>query len=777
MNFRNFFKTLKKKNNDYSMATFGALVKIPKRENYSDETSNLKIDGCKNVFLDILSQNMTLTSNHLHDNNIQNELNMNLELLMNLSMNEEKEILSNEEKRIRSLIVYAKLELYLKKIVELENQIKFKIIALGELQKELLRNVKIKHIINRRNCIKDEINNLLGILCILENQKYAIYHKVEACSTEFKTINMKDGNIKSNYLDMRYQKLVEYADVLLTDKEIDDANNFSEVANKIASLERFLEIYVYKNNIDIDEARILLKEDANFLIESAINYVKPKEFNADDLRKLEIRFRVFDEFGKDIVSMEDLYNLYKLKFDYTVVDIYKNHDKPLFLSIEDEQRDFIEYSIYGQIIMEMIEDLLTDKGRRLSKQFGTQNENFWLYFNSMLNPSNNNIENSIHHEYDVNDILTNNLSLAFLLATHSFQLDEFFHKYKIETPQYLQKVISVDTSNNHDNFSLEEKIPLDTFIKIFQTLSKLYYVDHHTRRSISGVRVKTLADYAILEYYQKNILITLSNLYPMIYDDSLEYRSYAYDKYHHMPEGINCLLRLQEPSRLTPVRLHIIDMLSETLDNKYVYTPQSLRELNTSFFDNIKSMIDLILNEGLEKFYIDKRSNLIKVKRLVIPSTLEIKEYDIKGKDDFSKEKKSLFGFDSQYLKTINFTNFKESIILNDKEKLKNILSKVISIKANGLKYSCECSLERIIVWVQEYGVGNYFAVNKVDIEKIIKDVTSSNYGIYTKAVKYDYEKRIFIDLVVEKIIALIYKESGFMICNNENTKKLTRKR
>ena len=775
MNFRKFFKVLKKKNNDYAMANFGSLVKIPKRENYSDEASNLKIDECKNNFLNILSQNMTLTSNHLHDDSIQSELNMNLGLLMNLSMNEEKEILSNEEKRIRSLIVYAKLELYLKRIIELENDIKFRIIALGELQKELLGNVKIKHVINRRNCIKEEINNLLGMLCILENQKYAIYSKVNACSIEYKTFNVNEKEIKTNYLDTRYQKLVEYGEVLLTDKEIDDANNFSEVANKIASLERYLEIYTYKNSKDIDKMRALLKEDADFLIESAINYVKPKEFNADDLRKLEIRFRVFDEFGKDIVSMEDLYNLYKLKFDYTVVDIYKNHDKPLFLSIEDEQRDFIEYSIYGQIIMEMIEDLLTDKDRRLLRQFGTQNENFWLYFNSMLNPSNNNIDASIHHEYDVNDILTNNLSLAFLLATHSFQLDEFFHKYKIETPQYLQKVISVDTSNNHDNFSLEEKIPLDTFIKTFLTLSKLYYVDHYSR--IKG-KVKTLADYAILEYYQKNILITLSNLYPMIYDDSLEYRSYAYDTYHHMPEGINCLLRLQEPSRLTPVRLHIIDMLSETLDNKYVYTPQSLRELNTSFFDNIKRMIDLILNEGLEKFYIDKRSKLIKVKRLVIPSTLEIEEYDIKdGKDDFSKEQRSLFGFDSLYLKTIHFTNFKESIILNDKENLKKILSKVINIKANGLKYSCECGLERIIMWDGEYGGGNYFAVIRVEMEKIIGDVASSNYGIYTKAVKYNHEKEIFIDLVVEKIIALIYEKSGFMICNDTNTKKLAKKR
>ena len=423
MNFlMNLFKKIKNINTAHEVAAFNNLVAIPKREDFIDDISNIKINNYKEFLRSILMQDKTITSKLLHFIDFQKEIDMNLELLMNISFNFEKEILSDEEKRVRSLIIYAKLKLYLDKIVELEKEIKYNYIALEELKKELLKNTKIKYLINRRNTISEEENNLLGILCTLMNQKYAIYHKVEACSLEFKTINFKEGDIKSNYLESRYQKLMEYANIL----HIKDFYNFEDIVIKIAYLERELEIYAYNHKDDIDVMRTILEE-----------YYLHNNFSDNDLKEIETKYRVLDEFERDIVTMEDLYSLYKLKFDYLVKDIYIQ-DGSKFLGIDDERRDFIEYSIYGTIVMEMIEDLLMDKNQNLTNQFDTKKEGFWKLFKELLSTNNTKMYNST---YDVNAILTNNLILAFLVATYHNKLFNFFHNFIIKTPNTILNFI------------------------------------------------------------------------------------------------------------------------------------------------------------------------------------------------------------------------------------------------------------------------------------------------------------------------------------------------
>ena len=791
MNFGSFFKNKfkKNKNYNYSMATFGALVKTPKRDDYSDEVSNLKIDEFKDDFHNILLHDITLTSNHLHDDNIQNELNMNLDLLMKVSFDTDSDIITQEEKRARNLIIYAKLELYLKRIVELENEIKFRIIALDELYKDLLRFVKIRYIINRRSCIKEEINNLLGILCILMNQKYAIYNKVNACTLEYKTFAVNDndsGEIKTKYFDTKYRKLMGYASTLLTDKEINDVNNYNEIVNKIAVLERYFEIYTYVNGKDIDNLREKLKEYTSLLKDIKLELEhgsKTKQFNPYDLKILEIIFRVFDEFGSNIVSMEDLYNLYKLKFDYTVIDIYENHDNPLFLGIDDERRDFTEYAIYGQIVMEMIEDLVTNKWLKLKKQFDIKGEDFWLKFNAMLNPSSSTITDSV---YDANDVLAHNLSLAFLLAAYNFDLDNFFHKYKIDTPDYMKKfmedVFHTNDSDIHNNIQFEDRIPLETFIITFNALQKMNFVKPGLPRP------KNLADYETLEYFQKYILITLADLYPLILDDAKEYvRDRQYGRYY-VPHGVTSLLRVQrhEYELVVPAQGVIIDALLHPGRRKDIYTPQSLREINTSALDNIE-MNGLVLNEGLERFIIDKESEPIKTKKLVISSTVRFEEYDdvIKYAWDLPKskdaKKKELFGFNAYWLKEIHFTNFRNSIMLKDRDFMKEILFKYIQGETRDSlenKYFFKCDLWRIVIWEYGYNTIRYlFSITGNDIEQIIKKMARSHYGIYVKAVKNDYAKSLMADLVLEKILSMIYDETGVMLCSDTNTKKLVKKR
>lgn len=736
--FMNLFKKRKNINTAHEVATFNNLVAIPKREDFNDDISNIKINNFKEFLRSILMQDKTITSKLLHFIDFQKEIDMNLELLMNISFNFEKEILSDEEKRVRSLIIYAKLKLYLDKIVELEKEIKYNYIALEELKKELLKNTKIKYLINRRNTISEEENNLLGILCTLMNQKYAIYHKVEACSLEFKTINFKEGDIKSNYLESRYQKLMEYANIL----HIKDSYNFEDIVIKIAYLERELEIYAYNHKDDIDVMRSIIEE-----------YYLHNYFSDNDLKEIETKYRVLDEFERDIVTMEDLYSLYKLKFDYLVKDIY-TQDGSKFLGIDDERRDFIEYSIYGTIVMEMIEDLLMDKNQNLTNQFDTKKEGFWKLFKELLSTNNTKMYNST---YDVNAILTNNLVLAFLVATYHNKLLNFFNNFIIKTPNTILNLID-----------LEKTIPLSTFIKIYNIGDRLFYIDAEHLKYYTNLFYETEKNEKLIKYYSS--LETLSNIYSMVKKESKELpEDIRLDRYR-IPEGIVSLCRIQQPTLVYSEKSLVIDRLLAPGKGKHVYTPKSLKELNTSALGSI-TMIELILNEGLKKLLVDKRSNIIVTKGIVIPSTLEIEECNGNTENtsiSLEKEEKSLFGFNRDFLDEIHFTNFRESIILNDKKNLKEIFSKII-IKEQFLKFK----LERIVLWEGEYNdlKSHKYSVNRKEMQQIINYVAGKHPKVYHNALKRNYEMGTFIDLIIGKFISTIYKKSGFMLCDKKKLK------
>ena len=180
----------------------------------------------------------------------------------------------------------------------------------------------------------------------------------------------------------------------------------------------------------------------------------------------------------------------------------------------------------------------------------------------------------------------------------------------------------------------------------------------------------------------------------------------------------------------------------------------------------------LILNEGLEKLYVDTNSNLVVTYKLCIPSTLEVKESKPLSQE---REKKSFFGFNSEFLDELNFTNFKESIILNDKKYLKAIFSKIIFIE-----YFFRTNIKRIILWDGDYNAPKSITciIKNDEIKKIIDDVAAKHPKIYRNALKYGYEKEFFISLIVDRFISVVYKKSGFTLCEKKdnNQKRVLKK-
>ena len=511
--FNNFFK---KQNTSNFIATFGNLVKMPQREDFNDELSNLKIDELKAFFRDILNKNKTLTSTFIHDEHLQQELDMNLDLLMNISFDKEIEPINDEEKRIRSLIIYSKLKLYLNKIIELETGIKYRLIALKELEKESF-GFSIKNIFNKKRVIKEEINNLLGILCVLKNQRYAIFNKVNACSTEFKTINNTDEEIiisGSKYLTNRLKRLKGYANITLSQEQINDVNSFEEPINQIAALERYFEIYSYTHNNEINDISSTLKDSSL------------KQVDGKYIEEIESKLRVHDEFGKANISMDDLFNLYKLKFNYKIININQNNDNPIFLSLDNDERDFTEYSMYGQIVMEMIEDLIIDKDHILKNQFDTNKDFFWESFRALLNP---NYNKDLTSMYDINTILSDNLVLAFLSAAYHNNLAVFFRDFTIKTPEPMLSIIE-----------LEKRIPLDTFFKIYAAELSTYYA---FTEPLSELESYINSDDFIRQYPSLKAMI---EVYPTINPVIREPYGQAEYNCYHIPEGIVSLYKKDE---------------------------------------------------------------------------------------------------------------------------------------------------------------------------------------------------------------------------------------
>ena len=728
MNF--FINLFKKGNNNNNIATFGNLVTIPKREDFNN-ADLLKAAKFKEEYSQLLSQNKTLTSIILHDNSLQEELNMNLELLMRISSNAEIEILTDNEKRIKSLITYSKLELYVYKIVELENEIKLKILALNELKKELIKYTKIRYFINRRNCINDEINNLTGLLCVLNNQKCAIYNKVNACAIEYKTI-INDDVLKdedNDYLTNRYQKLLEYAKVLLDDKEIEYANSFEDITIKVAAFEQELEIYAYTHSKDIKEMRFTLFKYNQFLEYNYLGHSKPYEFTKDDLRNLEIKFRVFDEFGKNIVTIEDLFDLYQFKFDYKTIDIYYHNNGPFD---DEEKRDFTEYSIYGNIILEMIEDLKLDKGGSLSKRFGKKSKEVLNNIDKILTNQDG--------EYDTDYILNNNLVLSFLLAIHDDVLTKFFDNKKVPTPIVFQKIV-------YGRMDFEDELSLSSFYKFYWTMinsdlktSDLFTLGSFSLYSNNWYHLTDL-EKKIASLYEINAIITQKN--------ATNEKSDCY----FMPEGIK--------SWSNPFVEAVMPNLTDAVINKKFYTAKSLVKLSTYALKDLE-VDELILNEGLRKLYVrypteydSNFQNPIKVNNLVLPSTLEII-------DSRNKQLCDLWGFDVNTLKRINFTHYKDSLILKNRDNLRQIFSSILY--KDRADSNIRCSVDRITLWSESYYMYEPLNTKSLpiviyadDIQQIIDEIATT----YQKVIDLDYiflfgfngQKIFFLDKIIDRFI------------------------
>lgn len=619
MNIKNILKKLFKNYNcNVGISNpYNNLVNVPQRKDFKDESSQAEIDKYKVIILDALVKEQTITSSYLHFNDFQTEIDMNLNLLMRICFEEEWDVLSAHEKKAKSIIAYAKLKIYLDKILELERKIKYNYIALEEVKKDLFNVLTIKHFRNKRQAISFEATNLLGILCELSNQKYAILHKINACTNEFKSYIDNSIDMQT-YLKKQYKRLSEYVQYLLPNIIPDIENKTPDIIIKTAVLERKLEIYAYKNSREIEVIRNSFYDLKEQLIRLRASNKRSMTFE-NILYTTEIKLRVLYEFGRNIVTDEDLETFYTIKFKYNIIGLYATSEST-FLKLGDENRDFLEYSIYEKIVMDLLEKLLTNKGNILEWNFNKIDKDFWTAFNSFAHYNENKF-------YDVDFILTNKYVLLFLIDIWEDNLYYYFHNQKIKTPLYIKEM----TSNF---FDVEESLPLAT---IFELIHIFY-------EKIPDGKKRLIDKNSFISDFQ---LSPINDLYTLYWKLKDEFRESQKKGIYYMPQGITklsvynfesteALYKQKQKEQIWDNETeYLVTNLLKKGKHKIVYFPESLIEIDVSLFSKIM-FEGLFFNEGLktisehlkEEYHkieinLGLRTPFITTKKIVIPSSLE----------------------------------------------------------------------------------------------------------------------------------------------------------
>lgn len=589
MNFINKLKSLFFNETQVGIINLGDIIQIPGRDYYKDDIEKINsIDSYKEQYLQLLSQKRTITTRELKFDNLQEDMIMNVDLLLHSIITDEHFLnLASEE----LMIQMAKLKMYLLEINKMEVETITRLIALKELEKG--KGVPRRN----KNCLTDEINNLSNSLVIFLGQKTAIQKEIDAY---LRTISINNSEKDYDILFKRWENLWFISSSILEPSAV---NRIDDLITKIAIVERWLEIYAYKNK---NEIKMLDSQ-----LEELNNIEKTKDNKKDLLEKisyLEQRYLLFYEYGRNVIYEEQIQNLYKVKFDILTCDIDFLRESPI-------HKDDYGFSYYQDIIFSKIERIL--KGENASVKVSFQDDvikAIEIIIDALKNADG---------EFDYELILKNKYMLNLVIS-----FDEKFGFEEMLSNNTLYPLISYKNMNffedilyrNTGGIEWSYSIPLKSALSI---LPKELIPDN--------------------EYADEKIYIAIYKLYEIS-------KKYENQNFYDLPSGIVTI-------DASKVYDKIVLKIMQESDNKILMFPDTLKSIEGNLFTGHHQ--NLSLNDGLEmiglhafKYY---QGNSI-----VIPSSVrKISNDSFAGKEKYAY---------------IEFDNYENSLLLKDKEALKEFL-------------------------------------------------------------------------------------------------------
>lgn len=564
MNIINRFKKWFFKEEKVDLISIGDMIKIPGRDYYKNDLVKLsQIDIYKDEYYKILSKRKIISSKEISFDNLEKEFLMHIELILNLYLNKDETMtITSEEEYLNKKINMLKLQLYFNEVKNMENETIEKLIAL----EELLKGKRVP-IVNRQ-LLNEKINNLKMILLSFRNQKVAI-------SIEIKNYLMMLNNTETYYkidisqLGRKYWDIRDLASDFIPEDKLNNIDNLKvDHIIKIALIEKELEIYVYLHKKDTEN----IKKEISTMKKIPITSLNKEQF-LKDIAPIEKKYYIFKKYGRGIITYDNLYELYKLKFNILTYNINIQDSSPFIW----QSRNELKY--YEEIISKKFEKIVIGKNEYINIIYDDEANKAIKEIALYLNDKNNFAHN----------ILLTKLKLALLLAfDRKDGIVDFFNQNMINTEEANIKY-SIDYDCNA--FELADRIPLDTCFQIMESQEK-------TKKQYSIVY-----DHPLYKLYKLTMNLPQFNI----------------GSIYALPEG---LVKINIPYiELNPKGLH--GYINRKIQNNTVIFPSTLEEINGHVFE--QKALKIVLNIGLKKIGKHALSNQ-RTEHLFIPSSVELIE-------------------------------------------------------------------------------------------------------------------------------------------------------
>ena len=467
--------------------------------------------------------------------NLDKELFEEIEMYQELSL----DIMHNDHfgNIANSIIDSKKLIYYSHKITEINNNLKYKYIALNELRKD--KKYLTKHtglyVLGKRkiNILKalDHQISIINNMFVIADQKITDYC---ACAIANYPKNIDKSTKKE--LENRHDEVEkDYKDLFNTSITLNDNTS---IIDKTTYMEILIDKFIYENKDLINK----LKEQFDLIANYEIKGKTMQQEIIDTLMKIKMYYNIFNKYGRNKLTKEDFEDLYQIIFNvYTYFPLGYNFSK-YYNSLEnDEEKDF-----YLKIIESKLNILKFERPIALL----SINENEEKVYNHLINTFkiNENFKLISAKNANLEDIINHKLDLLLCLD----YIDGFEKYFKIK---------DIENKNNnkiyikllYGNVFSEHFINRKEYYKFVITMHN-YYIKHK--------------DYKKLEALSDSLKIVLNEIiysYKRYYDEIKLYKILNKDKinFNKLPEGL----------KYTDI---YIKMYCETLKEKVVYLPQSM---------------------------------------------------------------------------------------------------------------------------------------------------------------------------------------------------------
>lgn len=347
----------------------------------------------------------------------------------------QREKLDAQKDKTNLIIKARKLIKYLNDISSIKRNAEIKLLALEEVNRE-------HRILNifKRKALQSKITSLFLSVYSLNSSERGLILNSLACINEYKSLTEEDKKYLKSKEELTSGKelLLEMVKKVLPLEIVKfNGETFESIYEEIAYLEYLLETEVYRN-----------KEVLPILMEKIRRIDVRDEDSLNQIEDLELRLRIFYEFGKNLVTEEMFQELYEKKFLILTRDIMDyNKYKNSFASLNG-----IEQKYYEGIIARKLEVVFSKENSVLSELLqNNARKGMKIISKIFKSKESNNV---------LDDILNSRSKLAFLLSFDRVEtLESFFKNYMEDKNYYIL--------NFEDPiFTWSAAIPYETVCKI-----------------------------------------------------------------------------------------------------------------------------------------------------------------------------------------------------------------------------------------------------------------------------------------------------------------------